>query len=154
MADLGPAADVTFNSVLMIFTVKEPVLSCLDQEPGSEARFSQHCPRGSPAVSAGMRDGGDPTDTDCPQHLSGKNREPLWIPIMDLERSLSPPPLSPAPFSSLQLFKLSLAFCPFPFHFLPPLPHHHPQDRLPGCYGVGACYHEMRQDHFTKGLVD
>lgn len=125
----------------MFFTVKEPVLNCLDQEPGTEARSSQCCLRGSPAISAGIYDGGDPTDTDCPQHLSGKNREPLWISTMGIESSSLLPfcllflltlflflSLPPTPFSSLELFKPLLAF---PFHFPPPLPHHYPQDRLP-----------------------
>jgi hypothetical protein len=92
MADLEAVAklpaDVSFNSVLMIFTVKEPVLNRLDQEPGT------------PAVSSGICDGGDPTDTDCPQHLSGKNREPLWIPIMEHGRNSPLFPLSVSCFLS------------------------------------------------------
>lgn len=121
-------ADAIFNSVVMIFTVKESILNRLDQEPGTEARFSQRCLRGSPAVSAGVCDGGDPTDTVCPQQLLGKNREPLWIPTMGMEGSSLLPlcllfpltlflflSLPPTPFPSLELFKLSCL--PFPFIF-------------------------------------
>lgn len=73
MADLGATVSsqqMRFPTVVMTSTVREPVLNCLDREPGAEARVSPGCLGGSAAIGVDKHDGGGPnTDRDGLQHL-------------------------------------------------------------------------------------